>query len=329
VVFRLGARTLDLGGPAGNPEVEFGRGILGGFRLTDGLIVVPDIVRVQYFDAQGRRSGTLGRSGSGPSEFRSLSPLEFCRTRGDSIVAGDYRNGRFAVIHNRRVVRTTSYSGQFGATLAGCFDDATVLMQGGLPNFRTPTYTVRLNRLRLDGTLVHHLGDFVLGSPSPVTGLIHPTIRSWGQRVYVGDGVTSEIRIYHSDGRLTHIIRTADTPRRLTAAEVEQALSRQTPAFQEIARVWRPQAYPTFGTFAVDAVGRLWIQDGPPRRADRDGWTAFDVDGRVLGRLEVPRMIDGRPYSVAAFGENEVQVRWYDADGFAHLSFIQLLSTQR
>ena len=275
VVFRLGEPVLDLGGPAENPDVELkqgrGSGALtppGGLRLSDGTVAVPDAVRIQLFDARGRRAGMFGMFGAGPAEFRSLGPAEFCRTRGDTLIAGDYRNGRFAVIHGQSVVRTSAYSAQFGGGLAGCFDDGTILMKGGLPNFRTPTYTVRLNRLRLDGTLANDLG-------------------------------------------------------------AERALNTQSPAFREMARGWQPDTYPAYFTVLVDPDGRLWVQDGSPRRTDRDGWTAFDSNGRLIGRLELPRMIGQRPAAVVNFGVNEVQVRQQDADGFYHLVFYPIQSVQR
>ena len=359
VVFRLGDRTLDLGGPAGNPDDEFNQGFgLGSLRLTDGTIAVPDVVRLQFFDAQGRRIGKVGRSGAGPSEFVSAYPSEFCRTRGDTLVVGDYRNGRFAVVHGQRVVTTTRYTQQFGGALPGCFDDGTVLMKGGLPDFRTPTYVVRLNRLRLDGTLVNGLGDFVFRSPSDVAHSVHPIVQPWGQRVYLGDGATSEIRIHRSDGRLTHIIRTADPPQRITAEDVERELRGSPPA---VRNQWRPDTYPTYQLFMVDPEGRLWVRDfiPQPQRGGRIGWTAFDINGRLIGRLEVPSMISSTgslsapfvippftprrdPYaprrsfppgvsvaSVAGFGANDVQIWWQDDDGFAHLSFYPILRVER
>jgi hypothetical protein len=326
VVFRLGAQTLDIGGAADNPDDEFAaRRSLASLRLSDGTIAIPDVVRIQFFDARGRRTGKLGRSGAGPTEFRSLVPAEFCRTRGDTLLAGDFRNGRFAVVHQQRVIRTTSYT-QFGGELPGCFDDGSVLMQAGLPNFSTPTYTVRLSRLRLDGTLVNSLGDFVFRTPSAVAHQVQPSVEPWGQRVYIGDGATSEIRVHRSDGRLTHIIRSADPPKKITAADVERELRGSSPA---IRRQWHPDAYPTYQKFLVDPEGRLWVQDFASERNNLDGWTAFDLNGRLIGRLELPRMIGKSPMSVVAFGVNEVQVMRQDEDGFLHLMLYPIIRDQR
>ena len=71
--FRLGPRVMDLGGPADNPNDEFGRGLgQAALRLSDSLVVVTDVVRLQFLDGRGGRAGMYGRSGPGPQEFRSL-----------------------------------------------------------------------------------------------------------------------------------------------------------------------------------------------------------------------------------------------------------------
>ena len=328
VAFRLGTKSVDLGGPATNLDDEFNPRMLGSFRgirMSDGSLAVTNAVRMQFYDARGQHTGSFGRAGAGPQEFRSLNGTEFCRTRGDTIVAGDYRNGRTAIVHQRSVIKTNPLSAEFGGAMAGCFDDGTMLMHGGLPNFQTPTFTVRLNRVRLDGTLANSLGTIEFRSPSPVTGLIHPTVVVAGQRVYAGDGATSEIRVYRADGRLVQIIRSADTPQRITQADVDRVLSgRSPPAAREM---WRPETFPAFSRFLVDPDGRLWVcDDVPPRRSpDRESWTAFDANGRMIGRLEVPRKMGTKAVSVLAFGANEVQLAERDDDGFYHLTFYPIV----
>ena len=323
VVFRLGARTASIGGPADNPDDEFRRGWSYALRMSDGSIAMPDRDRVQFFSVRGERAGIFGRAGAGPEEFSSLGALEFCRTRGDTLVAGDNHNGRTAIIHARKVVRTVPLSVAYGGSMVGCFDDGTFLMRGGLPNFRTPTYTIRLNRLRLDGTHVNEIGKFDLQAPSAVTRLHNATVKAWGQRVYIGDGANSEIRVYRANGKLTHIIRSADPPQRVSAADAEKNLAGTAPSFRQFATIWRPETWPAYSTFYVDPEGRLWVGSYVWNHAEspNDVWTAFDTSGHLIGRLEVPRKLDGKSVSVLAFGNNEVQLRWIDADGFVHLSF--------
>jgi hypothetical protein len=321
VAFRFGARTLDLGGPANNPDDEFMRGLAkAGLRLPDGTVAVPDVSRIHFFDAKGLRLSILGRLGAGPAEFRSINAAEFCRTRGDTLIAGDYRNGRFAIIHHNRVVRTTSYR-DFGSAVVGCFGDGTVLMQGGLPG-SAPTYVVRLRRVSLDGSLVAEFDDLVYRVPSSLTHNVRVAVRTVGQRVFVGDGATSEIRVYDSNGKLVEIVRTNDKPRRIAAAEAERSQGAQT---QGVNAPSRPSTYPTYHNFRLDPEGRLWVQDFIDEPNSGRWWTAFDAQGRLIGRLEVPSLGGMAPPTVAGFGVNEVQVARVDADGFVHISFYQLV----
>jgi hypothetical protein len=171
--------------------------------------------------------------------------------------------------------------------------------------------------------LVNRLGEFSFRSPSYVAGSRYPEIQVWGQRVYIGDGATSEIRVMRPDGRLTHIIRSADVPRRITPEDVERVLRGAAPVYRT---EWRPDTYPTYMGFRVDPDGRLWVQDYTfPLLPDRVGWTAFDVNGRLMGRLEVPRRMGDRSASVTGLGSNEVLVWETDSDGFVHLVFYPLV----
>jgi hypothetical protein len=138
----------------------------------------------------------------------------------------------------------------------------------------------------------------------------------------MGDGATSEVRILRSDGRLTHIVRSADPQRRITAEEIERVLREAPPAYRN---QWRPETYPTYRDFQVAPDGRLWIQEFSPELADPESWAAFDVDGRLLGRLEVPRKIRGSNVWVAGFGVNELLMREFDGDGFEHLVFYPIV----
>jgi hypothetical protein len=329
VMFRLGPKSIDVGGPADNLDDELNplqlAGI-GALRLSSGALTVTNTIRLQFYDAHGRKTGDVGRLGSGPSEFRSLGVTQLCQTRGDTIVAGDARNGRFAVVYEQRVIRTTPYTAQFGGDLIGCFDDGTVLMMGGLPNMNLPTYSIRLNRVRLNGTLVANLGSHEFQSPHAFNYFTYATIRVWGQGVYLGDGSKSEIRVYSANGRLIRLIRSADVLHRFTPEEEAQATSIWP---NRTRKHWRPSTQPSYATFVIDSDGRLWVKDFVPRNkwGDTEGWTAFDKYGKLIGRLLLPRRIDGKVAHVLSFGSNEVQLLRVDAVGFAHLALYPIIQT--
>ena len=207
----------------------------------------------------------------------------------------------------------------FGGDMEGCFDDGTVLMKRGQPSLgKVPSFEVRLYRLGLDGRLVHAFPAFQFRSPSMVTHMVHPSFRVAGQRVYISDGATSEIRVYRADGRLIQIIRSADRPRRITAGHVERELQGPSRAFRGR---WHPETYPTYTTFLVDPNGRVWVEDFETVRGEKAGWTAFDPQRRLIGRLEVPRKTGKSHATVVGFGKDEVQILSTDEDGFAHLVF--------
>jgi hypothetical protein len=333
VAFQLGAApSLDFGGPEeDNPDNEFSptQGYLRGVRLSDNGLAVIDVVRVQFFDAAGKRVRIAGRDGAGPEEFRYLTSI--CRTRGDTIVVSDSRNSRLGILdRNGVIVRTVRQDEHGSPPFDGCFDDGTVLLQRALPAAPGATRTMRLTRVRLDGTVVNAIGDFSFPAFDMVTQNAG-TVIAQQQRVYIGDGMTSEIRVYTPAGKLTTIIRSADPPVRITATEAEDrmrsSIPSNVPAAEAAERMdrmrSRPRAatWPAYRRVHVDPRGRLWVQDYTTESASPDGWTAFDADGRLIGRLLIPPPAPGaRRLQIISFGSDELLVRRQDEDGFAHLS---------
>ena len=118
----------------------------------------------------------------------------------------------------------------------------------------------------------------------------------------------------------------ADPLRRITDAEMETAINTHSPGTpREAARnAWRPPTWPPYSRFTIGADGLLWVADRTPDAGRALVWTAFDVNGRLIGRLEVPSTVGGLRTSVISFGANEVQLRGVDDDGFVHLLFYKL-----
>jgi sugar lactone lactonase YvrE len=117
-----------------------------------------------------------------------------------------------------------------------------------------------------------------------------------GTAFYVGNPGTSEVRRFDSTGKLQLIVRSDDRPQR-------------------------------FNRVAVDAAGRIWIQDFQKFNAIApDGWTAFDANGAMLGRLVIS--VPSHPVAqmtVLSFGRDEVFVRRIDAQGALHLTVYPLI----
>lgn len=313
--FFVGNVLLDIGGAKDDANDELKTNSVWSVRLNANTIVVTENRSVGLFDNRGKRIASIGREGAGPGEFRSADKL--CKTRGDTVVVNDVRNGRFAVIHGQRVVRTT-LTGTYGSSLAGCFDDGTVLLTSTPFSDGSPSSITRLNRVTLNGTLVNTFPSMTFQTSHAVTHSLLPRITVRGQRVYAGDGATSEVRVYSANARLMQIIRTADLPKRITAADAERALATASPRVKNSPR---PEFFPTFAQLQVDERGRLWVQDYVQRPPEFMHWTVFDFDGRLLGRIKLPGPANGTSNSVISFEANAVQLYHFDADGFAHLQY--------
>lgn len=83
--------------------------------LRNGNIVVPQGVdhRLRFFDARGDSTGSFGRDGAGPGEFRVVGIFG---TVGDTIWVGDGRNARTTYIGpDRKLVRTAPFVPQLKA----------------------------------------------------------------------------------------------------------------------------------------------------------------------------------------------------------------------
>jgi hypothetical protein len=337
VAFRLGATaTYSVGGLEGDPatELRHRNGYLRAARLGSGGMAVADEFRVQFFDAAGKRASVAGREGSGPEEFRGI--ISICATRGDTVVANDGRNSRATIVApNGRIVRTAP-EGLLGSPgFDGCLNDGTFIRVYYLPAERGADRTVRVTRVRLDGSVANVVGEFSIG---PFDAFVDrdATIAASGQSVYVADGMNHEVRVYRAGGGLAAIIRTRDQLIPISQAEAEANAMRHFAAdwgqaqkdrqLASLRRLAIPTSWPAYGRIATDRSGRLWIQDYQRVVTESYGWTAFDASGRLIGRLLLPRTAAGvRSRQVLAFGANDVLVVEYDDDGAAYIRAYPLM----
>jgi hypothetical protein len=188
--------------------------------------------------------------------------------------------------------------------------------------------------VHLDGTVVDRAGEFRF-PPLDMVTQGEPTVLAWRQRVCIGDAMTSEIRVHTAAGQVTSIIRSADPPVRITADEAEERMRGTIPrnvsgaeASERMARMRALRTattWPSYRRVHVDPRGTLWVQDYTIGYPSPDGWTAFDVERRLIGRLVIPPPARGeRPLQIIAFGLDELLVRRQDEDGFAHLTLFAI-----
>ncbi|MGV3711089.1 MAG: hypothetical protein ACO1Q7_19865 [Gemmatimonas sp.] len=90
---------------------------------------------------------------------------------------------------------------------------------------------------------------------------------------------------------------------------------------RRIAANSRTTTWSTYDRLFVDLGGRLWMQDWRHSTVELvpDGWTAFDPDGKLIGRLIIPApKIREERQGVVSFGRDEVIIRRNDSDGAIH-----------
>ena len=313
--------VADFGGLKDNPDDEFEvRGpFLRSIHFTSGGYVVTDNHRLRFFDAAHKQVHVAGRQGQGPMEFRQISSA--CRTHGDTVVVGDPLNARVSVWdRNGNFVREFPVA-RARLSWESCFDDGTFLLTEGVQGVDGSRIT-RLSRHRLDGSVISaSLGEFPAGVRSMYL-LRDVYVAASGDHYFVGDSRTREIRGYDQGGKLTMIIRTADPVDKVTAAE---AAAMSPTAAGTNARIGpppdpKPTEWPAYGAIATDMTGRVWVEDYRKAYTQPDVWTAFDRDGRMLGRFSMPPNPKIEDPRFVNFTDEGVQVRRQDTDGAVHVT---------
>lgn len=304
VAFRFATSPFyDVGGVNDDPRLE----LLGrtpweeAIRLSDGRLVVAEANELRVFGPDGRYIRTIGRKGQGPGEFPNQIGI-LCRLRGDSILAIQYGGVRATVFTSEgqyvRMTPLTEYVPRFA-----CTEDGRVLVQAihtdrdayraaGL--YRDEAFTfldTKTGRTQSPPVTTFRVAMFKGAEQRNTTIAIH------GERIYVANGETYEIRVHGLDGTLRQILRVAEKPPPFTDADAR--VMRDSPM-----ATLRPATHYAFDEVRVDALGRIWVEDhvhptpfpaptaGDPVREPPPppiaGWTVFTPDGELLGRVAIP-----------------------------------------
>ncbi len=287
-------------------------------RLSSGEHVLIDRHQVRFYDAAGKQFKVAGHEGSGPQQFTAL--VSICRTRGDTIVVADVGNQRASILDKSGNFVREFNIGTADVTQNSCFDDGTFLVREyhRAAGPRSPMHVVRR---RLDGTVTDTLGDFWPGEFNIYIETQVGVVAS-GEYLYVGDPRSSrseEVRPRREAGR-HHSHRRPDR-------ESERRRGRQDDAdgggmgsgADMDSKYPRPTEWPSYGRIYVDPGGRLWVQDTPKSRNDPLLWTAFDRDGKMLGKFLMSASTSRADPRVMSFTEDGVQIRREDSDGALHV----------
>lgn len=265
---------------------------------------------IRFFSRDGEYLGAVGRTGSGPQEFRGLywlAPL------GDSLLTHDAGNDRVSV---------RDLFGRYGRTFRlewhwGIVTPVAVLPDGTVAGLTTRHMvempgtglildSALVSRYDLEGALVDSIGRFPHnqrvvrreGDHQTTLGLPYSAM---GRLVGSSDGfcysfgVAPEVKCYAPDGKLLRIARLASGPEPVTSADVqsywERELASRNDRYVQALRRMRdvmvfPEFFPAFADLRIDDRDRLWAQVYPRPDAEQVEWLVFER-GRWIARLRV------------------------------------------
>lgn len=357
-------------GDKGGPNYEFLR-IRGAARLDDGRIVVVDAgsLTLRFFDASGRYLKSAGGKGGGPGEFEQLDA--FWRLPGDTLVAGSMLRGDLSYFagdgkYIQRLARTPPPSGPGRSAATGWpltlapLDGGGLRVSGAMPmrgpgdigNRTVDSFPVTIidqqnvERRRL-GILPAMAAAMDEGrSRTPWFGAL-AAYAADAKHFYIGFGSEYAINVYTRAGALSHIIRRAWTPRKVTKADIDSYVVewgkrwiKSTGAAAEAERAdLRNDPYaatvPAFSQFLADRTGRLWVREA--KLADAPGagqltttplvpstWSVFGPAGIWLGDVTMPARFLPRD-----IGADYVLGTAIDADGVETVVSYRLATRSR
>lgn len=310
--------SLVIGKVDGSPEELFTR-IISVLRMPDGRIVATNFnhpPEIRFFSAAGEHLGSAGRAGEGPGEFSSIAWVK--RISGDSLLAYDPWTSRFTVFSSDGAVGGVTVLPDVGGltsgriVLRGMFGDGSLL---GVPNLqispgtrgsgRTPTPIMRASRdlSRIDTLVV--VPGLEYSTPGdqgaePVTFGAAAVVHGAKDRLIIGDGADFEFREYDLTGAPVRSVRWQQSRRRVTDADVDALLDRQTaeasdPDARRSAEVMYRRRdvadeMPPYGQILTDVGDHVWVREFGLEGED-GVWRVFSPAGLLVARVVTPAQL--------------------------------------
>ena len=315
--------TLQIGAVEGDSSLQFNRTQYA-TQLSDGRIIVAQSSSLRVFSPAGAFLQTIGRRGRGPGEF-GLGVSGIAALRGDTIAVNQSRS---IVLFDSRgaYVRAPStyppnllrdHRGEGGILLP----DGSALLTVYEPEPREwKVGVIRPTRgyIRVTpgGIDADTAGFFPGLEQVVVTGGAQPDIdirpfgprtdvAAGGDRVYIGDNASYEVRGYTLDGLRPRVVIRRSVPAvPVTAADKAAWVQRrramvasippvrraaEEPLLERmIARAEFPRTHPPYTQIVADRLGNLWVRETPPRASDAPTFAVYDRTGRLLGNVSPP-----------------------------------------
>ena len=315
-VVALPAPVLTIG-TEGDPDYEF-VSIIAAFRLPNGAIAVADrqAPTIRVFDAQGRLSGKLGRSGEGPGEFRNIrelfvtgdtitaydsnllrltrylasgtllgtQPVRIASQEGRVHISGRLANGRWLVTtphspgwHNGPgVYRDTLRVGSVSPSSTGA-----VGWIGGFPGASLFSFMPGQDQSRW-------AAGWLFFAPTTV-------VRTIADTIIVGDTGLLELQYYLADGKPVRRVSlpleaAPDLSRHRAAARDEELAQSGARTNREYVQAMYdvPRPAPRYLDFLVAGDGRLWVRLFEERPGGPVPYLVVSSAGALQTRLSLP-----------------------------------------
>ncbi len=201
-----------------------------------------------------------------------------------------------------------------------------------------------------NGRPLRHVGELPIGLTSGVFG--HDALVAGSPvGITAGDATSYEYRQYSPDGRLRRIVRTADTIRTASPADIQAIIARRlgnAPASAPARRMppsddAAPRTpIPAYSRLQVDDAGRVWLAEtgsvaGVWTSAEnwesrqRGRWAVFDSTGILLGvadPFDSPALPDGWKL-LMQWNAEEAVFTYRDDDGAPHVATLRYRISQR
>lgn len=287
---------------------EFNR-VRGIVVQRDGKLVVANGGNNELclFSATGSMVRRVGRTGGGPSEYKSIASVH--HVPGDSLLVYDGVFARLSILGPdgtfARSVQLAAPIKELGSvTLVTPLNDGSVLIgfsefRRGEPRPEPVTFTQQLFRYDLNGKVLNRFGRFVASEhfiykvPREMGGVAYYD-RAFGKRFgaaatslgfVAGDGGERVVREYSSTGEIKTIHEISGPVRRVTAGDIAayrkdalEGLSddRRAMVTKLVAEMPYPDAYPVFKRIMTDPLGRIWLLQHPAPAVPSESWLVLD-----------------------------------------------------
>lgn len=304
---------LTIGRQSGAAHEEF-FGIAGVALMRDGRIVVADgsAGQLRFFGSDGSFLRAVGRTGSGPGEFRGLNRLYALAD--DTLLAFDGVLYRFTVFNSAgELERVFSPEAEEGLVFPlATIGRGQILVGSAVPFGQATTTGIHIDSANalvadLRGTIHESVGRFpfyeryvraeggfrsTIGRPfgretrmAGGDGRLYVTT-SDAYQVYVYDGSRLE-QIFRIDRPLrsvteTDVVRYLDSRRQITNERRRQVEARL------LGEIPFPATFPPFSALLLDTEQHLWAAEYKRPGERRTRWFVFDPDGAWLGTVEGP-----------------------------------------